>query len=52
MAGFSPITYMPRISRFFAAFMISTTVSPGCGSSVVPHSASKRCCTSGAPTRW
>ena len=35
--------YMPRISCFFAAFMISTTVRPGSGSSVVCHSVSNRC---------
>ncbi len=43
--------YMPRIWRFLAAFMISTTVRPGSGSSAVPHSVSKRCRASGVPTR-
>ena len=42
IAGFSPMMYMPRISPFFAAFMISTTVRPGFGSSSRPQSRSKR----------
>ena len=42
MNGFSPWMYMPRMSPCSAAWMISTTVSPGWGSSGTPHAASKR----------
>ena len=41
IAGFSPMMYMPRIFPACTASMISTTVSPGFGSSGPPHSASK-----------
>ena len=42
IAGFSPMMYMPRISCFFAAVMISTTVRPGSGSSGIFQSVSNR----------
>ena len=41
IAGFSPMMYMPRISPWWTAFMISTTVSPRSGSSEVFHAVSK-----------
>jgi hypothetical protein len=52
--GFSPIMYMPRTRFPSAAVMISTTVSPGSGSSGsdIPHAAWKRARTAGSPTGW
>jgi hypothetical protein len=52
MAGFSPITYMPAISPRSIAPMISTTVRPGLGSSVAPHSASSRSRVVRLPVGW
>ena len=40
IAGFSPRMYMPLITPACTAFMISTTVRPRFGSSVVPQACS------------
>ena len=57
MAGFSPITYMPRILRGSSSgacawCRISTTVRPGSGSSGVFQKASNQVRTAGSATRW
>jgi hypothetical protein len=50
IAGFSPMMYIPRLSCFFAACMISR-VSPGSGSSEVFQKRSKRWRASSAFTQ-
>jgi hypothetical protein len=52
IAGFSPMMYMPRMSPASIAWMISTTVRPGFGSSVAPHSFSNFARRPSLSTRW